>query len=174
MSSKHKLSELRPYAKAFWSISQEDTINDWKPWLDSLRQIVDLPVVQALLVSPKANTPEMMDLIISVLPKMTKLQKKSLEVLIANQRLLSVESIFYLYRDIENANHKITRAEIETANSLSDDVLASIEKKLSQYKASKVLCEQKINPALVMGMVIKMDSQVFDFSMDGQLRHLLQ
>ncbi len=75
---------------------------------------------------------------------------------------------------IVNKNKGITIAEVSSASQLDSVSLESLKQKLEKVlgKNEKVTIESKIEPALIGGIVVKVNDLVYDGSVKGRLENL--
>lgn len=77
--------------------------------------------------------------------------------------------IFEELDKIEKEKQGIKEIEIESTHPLSDEQKEEIK---NLFKAKKVIIQEKINPRLIGGIIIKTDDKIFDASIKSNLERL--
>lgn len=101
----------------------------------------------------------------SALPEIVK---QFLLVLQKNNRLKKINYILDEFIAYSKKQSGITTVELETAQSISDQIIQQIKKKFG----NTVEIEHAINPKLLGGIKIKIEDSVYDASVQTQLNKL--
>ena len=97
-----------------------------------------------------------------------------LGVLASNRRLPQVPAIVIAFRAMAANWRGETSAEVTTAHPLSDDQLTALRVKLRTRVGRDVAVTQKLDPAILGGMIVKIGSQMIDGSIRTKLNTLAQ
>jgi F-type H+-transporting ATPase subunit delta len=165
----------RRYAKALLDLAQaqkaEDTI------ANELSQIVTAiadPAVEKVMLlptlPPNVRKDMVEQLITSAKPNPTL--GNFLRVLADNDRLSLLKDVYDAYQArLEQASGKI-RAQIRTANALSNKELKSIVDAFSRSTKKTILPTVTVDPTLLGGVVVEIQGKVYDASVQAQLRRM--
>jgi len=89
-----------------------------------------------------------------------------------DKKLGQVEQIFELAREvIDRQNHQI-RAEVYSANPLSNAEKARVVEKFSRLYTESIIIENIIDESLGAGIEVKIAQKTFDFSLKGKIQQL--
>jgi F-type H+-transporting ATPase subunit delta len=165
----------RRYAKALLDLTQaekaEETI------ADELSQIVTAiadPAIEQVMSLPTlpltARKEIVSQLITSAKPH--PILGNFLRVLADNDRLSILKDVYESYQALlEQASGKV-RAQIRTANALSNKELKSIVDAFSRLTQKTVLPTVAVDPTLLGGIVVEIQGRVYDASVLAQLRRM--
>ena len=79
---------------------------------------------------------------------------------------------------VEASSYEIAKAQgiptvdITTAKALSEDQLSELKEQLKKIARDDVFIQQKVNPYLLGGMVLKMGSSMYDTSLRSKLNKM--
>lgn len=93
-------------------------------------------------------------------------------VVVNNSRAGELPSMFKGFLDKAAAAKGLVKAEIASANALSDAQIEELKSSLSSAFKSDVEIETKVNPELIGGLVVKVGSRLFDDSIKTKLEAL--
>jgi F-type H+-transporting ATPase subunit delta len=94
-------------------------------------------------------------------------------ILVDRRRILFLEGICQKFQDILRKLNQTELAEVTSAVALSESQQQTIrEKVMAMTSAREVELNNKIDPELIGGVIIKVGSQVIDASLRGQLRRI--
>jgi F-type H+-transporting ATPase subunit delta len=86
-----------------------------------------------------------------------------------NKQLSLLKEIIDEFSRLAMVRNFITRAEIITAARLDDEDISKIEKRLSALVGKKIFLEQRVDPLIVGGFIIKLGSTRLDASVRSRL-----
>jgi F-type H+-transporting ATPase subunit delta len=86
-----------------------------------------------------------------------------------NKQLSLLKDIIDEFSRLAMVRNFITRAEIITATRLDDEDISNIEKRLSALVGKKIFLEQRVDPLIVGGFIIKLGSTRLDASVRSRL-----
>lgn len=164
------------YAKAFLSVAVEqadpgaagDELAGFAALLGrepELRRALELP---AITLGRKQHVLAAVARSARVSPLTTRL----LRVLLEHDRLRFIAEIADAYREQLDEHLRIARVSVTSAIQLGDAQVAALERRLADLTGRRVVIEQRVDPAIVGGLVARMGTQVFDGSVIGQLRRM--
>jgi F-type H+-transporting ATPase subunit delta len=104
--------------------------------------------------------------------KMTELTRNFLMVLIENRRLNILEPLIAaIHKQLaEKRGERV--AKIRVAQDLTDKQRKELEAALAKSSGSKITLDVQIDPSLLGGMVVTLDSRMIDDSVAGKLERL--
>ncbi len=83
-----------------------------------------------------------------------------------------MREIFLKYSQIYRKKNNISLVEVTTAVDIDENMLEKITSIISSRTDSKVELKYKIDPAIIGGFILKIDSQQLDASIDRELKNL--
>jgi F-type H+-transporting ATPase subunit delta len=98
--------------------------------------------------------------------------EKLLKLMAERDHLALLEHVLDAYRRRLTDHLGIVRAEVTTASPLSGEGLQAVERALGRATGKQVTVTAHVNPALVGGVVAKVDSTVYDGSVVRQLERI--
>ena len=167
---------LEPYAEALMSLAQSQNLVE--QFGDNVAALLNLlqgsPELQQFLGNPiyKAEDKK------AVLRQLAGEQvhpymMNFLLILVDRRRILFLEGICQKFQDILRKLNQTELAEVTSAVALSESQQQTIrEKVMAMTSAREVELNNKIDPELIGGVIIKVGSQVIDASLRGQLRRI--
>lgn len=83
--------------------------------------------------------------------------------------------MMYAYRDIYRKENHISQAQVTTASALPDEQMEKLRKLVaSSFKGEKLEFSEKVDPELIGGFIIDVDSVRMDASISNELEQLRQ
>lgn len=170
----HSLVTVR-YAKAFFSLSKEknqlaDAKNDMELISSVCRESDDF---RFLLESPVVNTSIKTSLISQVFKgKITDSTMNFLRLIVENKRENHIPEICRYFLDMVRRHQGILSAVITFASSADQDLLEKIKSILKKELGSEIELTGKINPAIIGGLIIRVDDKQLDGSISTQLKKI--
>ena len=124
----------RPYAEAAYKIASESkSIPMWSDNLMTLSEIIVDMEVKAIIASPKIDSDQTLNFLVSFLPQKDESFSNFLSIMIANKKVYFLDEVYKLFNDMVLEDKNTTIAEVETAFALSDtqknDIVNSLTKK---------------------------------------------
>jgi len=161
------------YAKALFSLGKETDL------LSSLHE--DISKVQLLchqsddliqlLNNPVIKTSQKKSIVRKVLqPYISDLALRFILMVIEHQRESELSGICRNFIGLVKADEGILPAVVTTANQLSPEVLAAIHQSLERETGKSIELTHKINPAIIGGMIIRIEDFQYDGSISAQLK----
>ncbi|MFZ9230062.1 MAG: ATP synthase F1 subunit delta [Prochlorococcaceae cyanobacterium] len=165
-----------PYAEALLQVCESrketDTVAEQVRdllgiWNDSaqLREAMASPVLE-----PAAKKAALAGLFAG---QLTDSLQNLLKLLADRQRIAMLDSVLLRFLELYRQLRDITLAKVTSATPLSEDQQAELNKKVQAIAGSKAVeFDLQVDPALIGGFVVSLDSRVIDASLAGQVRRL--
>ena len=141
-------------------------------WNDNLmtlsRIIVDMEV-KAIIASPKIDSDQTLNFLVSFLPQKDESFRNFLSIMIANKKVYFLYEVYKLFNDMVLEDKNTTIAEVETAFALSDTQKNDIVNSLTKKYDKKIQIHEVINERLLAGIKISVNNEVTDYSVRNKL-----
>ena len=141
-------------------------------WNDNLMTlsgiIVDMEV-KAIIASPKIDSNQTLNFLMSFLPQKDESFSNFLSIMIANKKVYFLDEVYKLFNDMVLEDKKTTIAEVETAFALSDTQKNDIVNSLTKKHDKKIQIHEVINERLLAGIKISVNNEVTDYSVRNKL-----
>lgn len=95
-----------------------------------------------------------------------------LDLLLSRHRMQALPAMARLYRDLMNKRLGRIQAAVMTAVPLAPDLQEGLRRQLAQVLGRTVLLAPHVDPAILGGIVVQVDSTVYDGSLRTQLKQL--
>ena len=160
----------RPYAEAAYKIASESkSIPMWNDNLMTLSGIIVDMEVKAIIASPKIDSDQTLNFLVSFLPRKDESFSNFLNIMIANKKVYFLDEVYKLFNDMVLEDKKTTIAEVETAFALSDTQKSDIVNSLTKKYDKKIQIHEVINERLLAGIKISVNNEVTDYSVRNKL-----
>ena len=160
----------RPYAEAAYKIASEsNSISMWKDSLMTLSEIIVDMEVKAIIASPKIDSDQTLNFLLSFLPERDESLSNFLSIMIANKKIYFLDEVYKLFNDMVLEDKDTTVAEVETAFALTDMQKNDIVSSLSKKHDKKIQIREVINERLLAGIKISINNEVTDYSVINKL-----
>ena len=160
------------YAKALFSLAQ--TENKQEAIYQDLKTLSELMVTSGELSDfihhPRIlqdKVQEMLKLLFE--GKIEALTLRFLHFLAYKRQLANIEMIIERFADFHFEATKILRAEIISAEPLTQDQTKTLMQRLKIKFQRDMICRYVIDPVVIGGFLIKVKDEVYDYSLRGQL-----
>ena len=141
-------------------------------WNDNLMTlsgiIVDMEV-KAIVASPKIDSDQTLNFLVSFLPQKDESFSNFLSIMIANKKIYFLDEVYKLFNDMVLEDKNTTIAEVETAFALSDTQKNDIVNSLTKKHDKKIQIHEVINERLLAGIKISVNNEVTDYSVRNKL-----
>lgn len=104
--------------------------------------------------------------------QISDLTKRFVSVVARNRRLFVLESVIDVFQSLLAQHRGEVSAEVTSAKKLTQKQVDSLSASLKEAIGSDVTVEQKVDPALLGGLVVKVASRMVDSSIRTKLQHL--
>ena len=160
----------RPYAEAAYKIASESkSIPMWNDNLMTLSGIIVDMEVKAIIASPKIDSDQTLNFLVSFLPQKDESFSNFLSIMIANKKVYFLDEVYKLFNDMVLEDKNTTIAEVETAFALSDAQKSDIVNSLIKKHGKKIQIHEVINGRLLAGIKISVNNEVTDYSVRNKL-----
>lgn len=165
-----------PYAEALLQVSESRKETDTVA--DQVRDLLAIwnesPELREAMASPVLE-PESKKAALAGLfgAQLTESLQNLLKLLADRQRIAVLDSVLIRFLELYRQLRNITLAKVTSATPLSDEQQAQLNAKVQAIAGTKsVEFDLKVDPALIGGFVVSLDSRVIDASLAGQVRRL--
>jgi len=148
--------------------------------LEQLRQVQglvgELRELRLIFANPAVPASEKQALVdrIAELVGLAPLVRNFLLLTVRKRRVSLLKDIVDAYQELLDERLGIVRPKVTTAVEIAVDQKARLEEELEQLTGKAVRCEYRVDPELLGGAVIQIDSVIYDGSVRGQLEALRQ
>ena len=164
------------YATALFELAKDwhslDAVaSDLTRFNEALEAIDDL---KRLMKSPVFSAEEQSRALGAVLDelKIEGLTKNFFLLVAKNRRLFATPDIIRAFRAMLARERSETSAIVTTAAKLTESQLSALKQALTAALGKKVMLDEQVDPALLGGLVVKMDSRMIDTSLRARLNSL--
>lgn len=168
-----KSATSRRFAKALIEVGQEDgAYQDYgKQLRTALAVFTGAPELYKVLLNPMHKIEERQGLIdkLSESLSLSPSVGRFLKILVNTRNVKRLEDISAAYSRLEDELAGRIRATVESPVDLPPELAEEIRKKLGEARGREVLVSFSKNPALIGGLVIKLDNTILDGSLKTQL-----
>ena len=165
------------YAKALYKFALEKgetkRIYDLsKRVIDAFKENVDL---QKVLSNPFISDDDKEKLLLSAAGEKDEIFRQFVLLIISQKRVEFAYAMMLAYRDIYRKENHISQAKITTATKLDEERMKKLRKLVTDaFKDSELEFSEAIDPSLIGGFVIDVDSVRMDASLSNELEQLRQ
>ena len=160
----------RPYAEAAYKIASESkSLPMWNDNLMTLSGIIVDMEVKAIIASPKIDSDQTLNFLVSFLPQKDESFSNFLSIMIANKKVYFLDEVYKLFNDMVLEDKNTTIAKVETAFALSDTQKNDIVNSLTKKHDKKIQIHEVINERLLAGIKISVNNEVTDYSVRNKL-----
>lgn len=164
------------YASALYELAdQNKALDQVADDLRTLRAMIDESDDLARVVrSPVMTRDEQAKGLSAVLDKAGAhdLVKKFVGIVAQNRRLFALSAMIKAFLAELAARRGEVTAEVTSAVALSDEQLSSVTDALKGVLGAQIAIEQKTDPSLIGGLVVRVGSRLVDFSIRAKLQRL--
>ena len=141
----------------------------WNDNLMTLSEIIVDMEVKAIIASPKIDSDQALNFLVSFLPQKDESFSNFLSIMIANKKVYFLDEVYKLFNDMVLEDKNTTIAEVETAFALSDTQKSDIVNSLTKKHGKKIQIHEVINGRLLAGIKISVNNEVTDYSVRNKL-----
>ncbi|PIR34373.1 MAG: F0F1 ATP synthase subunit delta [Alphaproteobacteria bacterium CG11_big_fil_rev_8_21_14_0_20_44_7] len=177
MAKKLNTKELsRRYVTAIFELAKSSgALSKVAKDLDEVQSLLSTSeVLKAMINSPIVSAEQQMIAVeqISEKGKFDALTRNFLTVVAKNRRLKYLAEIITAFKKKISEDNNEIQAEVISAVQLSDAMVNKIKKELSAETGKKVELETQIDAEIVGGLIIKIGSKMYDYSVKSRLNKL--
>ena len=162
------------YANALLSIAIEDNkVIDYQTEVKELSKIIkDNPDFLMLIDSRFLSVEERKEEVEKVLKGFSTDVINFIKIIVSHNRVNYLEDILEAFNTLCNESRDIVEGLIYTAFPLKDEVLLKIKNKISQIEHRDVDLIVRVDPSLIGGVKVVINSHVYDGSIKNQLEKM--
>ena len=162
------------YASALLSLAIDDNkVIDYQKEVKELRKIIkDNPDLILLLDSRFLGVEERMGNVETLLKGFSPDIINFIKIIIKHNRVSYLDDILEAFNSLCNENQDIVEGLIYSAFPLGEETLLKIKNKISQIENHEVDLIPKIDPSLIGGVKVVINSHVYDGSVKNQLEQM--
>ena len=164
------------YARALADVSIErGEVNEVKAELENFSKLFGAhQELRNVLASPAVTIERKQAVLRSLLDRLQLLPTTSnfLKILLANHRLPLIEQVIHHFARELDARSGVVSAVITTARPVTEDESAKLHARLRAATGKEVRLQFKSDPAIIGGIVTRIDSLVYDGSVRTQLQQI--
>lgn len=166
-------AQAKRYAQAVFQIALEKgELDRWQSDLKKMATLGQEAVLVTLLESPKVSFGDKVRLLSERSADVNPLALNLVCLLVARGRLRLLGEIAEEYQRLLDSYRGIEPAEVITAVPLDDEDRRKLEERLSAIAGKRVIIYPKVDPALVGGVVARLEGKLLDGSTRSRLEAL--
>lgn len=167
----------RRYAKALYKFALEK--GETKKIYELSKQVIDAfkenPDLQKVLSNPFISDEDKQKLLLAAAGRKDEIFDQFVLLILHQKRVEYAYAMMLAYRDIYRKENHISQAKITTAVHLDENRMKKLKKLVTDaFKDSELEFTEAIDPALIGGFVIDVDSVRMDASLSNELEQLRQ
>jgi F-type H+-transporting ATPase subunit delta len=165
------------YARAVLDVATKESAD-----LDAIARDLDefvaffkqQPAFEGLLLNPAIPAPRKRAAMEQITQRsgLNPIVSKLLVLLADRDRLRLLHDVSTIYRDLLADRQNVVRAEVTSAEPLSQDRVQAIEQRLASVTGKRVAMTTKVDKAILGGVVARVGSTVYDASLATQLKKI--
>lgn len=97
---------------------------------------------------------------------------RGIRLMIKNHRETYIRSICLMYQRLYRQAYHIERVKIITAKKLDEETMNRIKKRISGHTSNKIEFAERIDPSIIGGFILRVNSQQLDASLCRELKEL--
>ncbi len=164
----------RPYAKAAFELAQgEQALARWDEMLSLAGELTAEESMAGLIESPHVSSRQVVDIINETAGDAFDARFRDfITVLGDNGRLLLLEQVSALYRELREEAEKRLSVKVVSAVPLDEDQADRLREALARRFDCEIELENDIDAGVIGGAVVYAGDQVIDGSLRGRLQNL--
>ncbi len=104
--------------------------------------------------------------------KLSPLITRFFELLLSRDRMQALPAVARVYDELMNKRLGRVQATATTAAPITPGLTEKLRRRMGEVLGGTVLLETRVDPAILGGVVVQVDSTIYDGSLRTQLRHL--
>jgi F-type H+-transporting ATPase subunit delta len=167
------------YAKALMDVASKEApqggIEKVAEELDAFSALVrENPALDRVLTNPAVPAPRKRAAVAELtrMAGLSPIVSKLLVLLAERDRIVLLNDLTSIYRDLLMARQNVVRAEVTTATPLGAEKSQAIERGLAAVTGKRVSMTTKVDQDIVGGIVARVGSTVYDASIATQLKKI--
>ena len=167
-------STARRYAEAAFEIAERD--DSMEAWLASLavaeERLVD-PEVARFLSNPSVPATSRVDVLERIVgDDVSGAQRNLLSLMVRRGRFEQLPAVIREFRRLYRLREGIVEATVTSAANLDDAEVQALQTRLEAMTGKRIELSQKVDPALLGGVQVRVGDQLIDGSVAGRLERL--
>ena len=167
----------RRYAKALYKFALEK--GETKRIYELSKRVIDAfrvnQELQKVLSNPFVSGEDKENLLMAAAGTKDEIFKQFVLLIISQKRVEFAQAMMLAYRDIYRKENHISQARITTAVKLDESRMKKLKKLVTDaFKDSELEFTESVDPSLIGGFVIDVDSVRMDASLSNELEQLRQ
>lgn len=164
------------YASALFELASE--ARDIEPVGEALRRfdalIAESPDLARLVKSPAFSAEDQLAAVTALLDRagIAGLAANFIKLVASKRRLFAIEGMAAAYQALADERAGVVKAEVRVAQPLSEKNRQAVAEALAAVTGKTVRMEEKVDPALIGGLIVKMGSKMVDSSVRTKLNSL--
>jgi F-type H+-transporting ATPase subunit delta len=161
----------RPYAEAVFALARDaKKLDAWQETLARMAQVAADPLMHQCIGDPKLLPEKLAQLFLDVVGgKADAARKNFVQLLIENDRLVVLPSVYALFVELKNEHEGVKQARITSAFPLDDKALKQLVAELEPRFGCKLEPSVVVDPELIGGVTVAVGDEVIDASVRGKL-----
>jgi len=163
------------YAKALFELAEEQKVLE-KVYADLLavaKTVKDSDELQTLLINPLVNESDKLRVLDRVFSeRFQNLTRTFLKLLADKRRLSELQEIVDKFHRMMLDHKNQVEVQLISAIDLERPVVEKISKQIQQIIGKEVLVNERVEPSIIGGFVVKVEDLVIDNSIRSQLNRL--
>ena len=168
----------RRYAKALYKFALDK--GETREIYDLSKRVIEAfknnPDLQKVLANPFIEDADKESLLMAAAGEdKNEIFKQFVDLILSQKRVEYAYAMMLAYRDIYRKENHISQARITTASALDETRMNKLRKLVSEaFKESEIEFSEAVDPSLIGGFVIDVDSVRMDASLSNELEQLRQ
>ena len=165
-----RAASAKRHAQAVFEIALER--DESERWQEDLKRISDAMKdarLIALLENPKLHFDDKKELLNNILAGINPLAMNFVSLLVVKNRLRLTNDIFAEYEQLVDKYRGVEHAEVITAVSLDKEERERVGAHLTKITGKEVVIGEKVNPALIGGLIARIGDKLIDGSTRSKL-----
>lgn len=166
----------RHYAEAAFAVARDErNFEGWQAAVEAAAHVLAQPNARALLTSPSVRAEEKRNAMDRLIPAAPPSARNFLHILVDRGRLGEIAGIAEAFRERLNRERGIVTAEVTTAVPIDPDTERVLTQRLGaflQQDPQKLVIRQRVDPAIIGGVVARVGDTLIDDSVRGRLERL--
>jgi F-type H+-transporting ATPase subunit delta len=169
-------SVARPYvAAAFEYALAKNDLSAWESMLNSAAAITQNAAAAALLVNPKITKTQLAEFFCGILSASLNTERTNFIRLLAEKNRLSIlPDIAELFKAARALQEKTMTVQVTSAVPLDNAYQQKLIQALTKRLQRQVELQTHVDPALLGGVMVRMNDTVIDGSIRGKLNRLIE
>jgi F-type H+-transporting ATPase subunit delta len=167
-------STARRYAEAAFELAlRDDAVDAWLAALDAAEERLSAPEVQRLLASPAvpvARRIELLDKLVG--DSVTGGPRNLIALLIRRGRFDDLAAVTREFRRLDARRKGVAEAQVSSATPLEEADRAALIERLTAITGQRVEMSERVDPALLGGVQVRIGDRLIDGSVRGRLERL--